>query len=323
MLALLRDREPTSTFRLLTHAGDLALAVAVALSSGAPGRLLLAFVLLAAAYRWGLSTTMATAGTAALLILLAEAFSPSGARLFPALVSAAYLILLGFLTGYLMEKEKQFRAETSQATAMDRALVARELHDGAIQSLIGVEVNVDVLRRQVPEDSPLARELARVQDLLRQEVVSLRELMQQMRPLDIGSEHLLDFLAESVARFRRETGIAASFATDLHEVPFSPRVCQELARITQEGLVNVRKHSGAANVVVRFGHESGSFQLVIDDDGHGFDFEGRLAQAELDAARKGPVIIKERVRSIGGELTVESTRGRGARLTIVLPEKNG
>lgn len=323
VLLLLRKRDPTPAFRLLTHGADLGLAVAVALSSGAPGRLLLAFVLLAAAYRWGLGATMATAGIAAILILVAEAFFPSGPRLLSALVSVAYLLLLGFVTGYLMEKEKQFRAETSQATAMDRALVARELHDGAIQSLIGVEVQVDVLRRQVPEASPLAEELARIQDLLRQEVVSLRELMQQMRPLDIGSERLLDFLAESVARFRRETGIAASFATDLHEVLLPPRVCQELARITQEGLVNVRKHSGAGNVVVRFGREGDSFQLVIDDDGHGFDFEGRLGQAELDAARKGPVIIKERVRSIGGELTVESTKGRGARLTIVLPEKNG
>ena len=302
---------------------DAVLAVVIALASEAPGRLFLVFALLAAAYRWGLRETLLTAGAAAALLVLAEILASSGARALPALVPAAYLLLLGFLVGYLMERERQFRAETSQAKTMDRALVARELHDGAIQSLIGLEVHVDVLRRKAPEGSPTAEELARIQQLLRQEVVNLRELMQQMKPLDLGPEQLLDVLAESVDRFRRETGISASFVSDLQNVSLPPRVCQELARITREALVNVRKHSGAENVVVRFGRLEGGFQLVIDDDGHGFDFKGRLSQAELDAARKGPVIIKERVRSVGGELTVESTKGRGARLEITLPESHG
>lgn len=323
ILAFLRKREPGPSFRLAAHACDAALAVAIALTSGAPGRLFLLFVLLAAAYRWGQRETLLTAGAAGALIFLTEVFPASGSRVLPALESAAYLLLIGFLVGYLMEKEKKFRAETSQAKTMDRALVARELHDGAIQSLIGLEVQVDVLRRKAPEDSPIAQELARIQELLRREVVNLRELMQQMKPLDLGPGQLLDVLAESVDRFRQETGIAASFVSDLRRVPLPPWVCQELARITQEALVNVRKHSGAENVVVRFGRGEGGFHLVIDDDGHGFDFEGRLSQPELDAARKGPVIIKERVRSVGGELTVESTKGRGARLEITLPVSHG
>jgi signal transduction histidine kinase len=60
---------------------------------------------------------------------------------------------------------------------------------------------------------------------------------------------------------------------------------------------------------------------VVDDDGRGFDFSGRLSQEELDAARKGPVIIKERVRAIGGELSIESAPGRGARLEITFPHE--
>jgi len=85
--------------------------------------------------------------------------------------------------------------------------------------------------------------------------------------------------------------------------------------------VNVRKHSGARHVLVRFAAQDGTWRLVIDDDGHGFDFSGRLSQAELDAARKGPLVIKERVRSIGGELAIESHPGQGTRLEITLPQK--
>src|SRR5262249_13641053 len=130
-----------------------------------------------------------------------------------------------------------------------------------------------------------------------------------------------DFLAESVDKFRREAGISASFVSDLREISLSPRLCAEIARIAQEALVNVRKHSGASNVIVRLTLENDEGRLVVDDDGRGFDFSGRLSQEELDAARKGPVIIKERVRSIGGSLAIESAPGRGARLEITFPNE--
>ena len=83
----------------------------------------------------------------------------------------------------------------------------------------------------------------------------------------------------------------------------------------------MRKHSQAENVLVRFASSSGLWKLTVDDDGKGFDFSGRLSQAELDAARLGPVVIKERVRSIGGELALESVPGHGARLEITFPQR--
>jgi signal transduction histidine kinase len=210
----------------------------------------------------------------------------------------------------------------SRAGAIERARVARELHDGAIQSLIAVEMQVDVLRRQaVGESARLAAELARVQHLLQQEVINLRELMQQMRPVDMGPQQFLDYLADYVDRFRRDTGIHVRFVTDLQEVTLTPRVCRELARVVQEGLINIRKHSGARTALVRFASEDGRWVLMIDDDGKGFDFTGRRSMSELDNIRRGPAIIKERVRSIGGELTVQSNPGEGSRLEITLPKK--
>ena len=207
----------------------------------------------------------------------------------------------------------------SRAGAMERARVARELHDGAIQSLIAAEMQVDVLRQQMAARSePVAAELDHIQRLLRDEVQALRELMQQMKPLDVAPRKLLEFLAVSIELFRRETGIAASFVTDVEEVTLPPRTCRELARIVQEALANVRKHSQARNALVWLPHEEGVWKLVIDDDGRGFDFTGHFSHADLDRDRKGPLVIKERVRSIGGELTIESTPGRGARLVIAL-----
>ncbi len=210
----------------------------------------------------------------------------------------------------------------SRAGAIERARVARELHDGAIQSLIGAEMRVDVLRRQ-GKGTDNANELAEIQHVLRNEVLNLRELMQQMKPVELQPQYLLDYMADLVERFRRETSIAARFVSDLQEVEVPRHTCRELARILQEALVNIRKHSGARNVLVHFRSEEGHWKLIIEDDGRGFGFTGRISSAELDSPRQGPAIIKERVRGIGGTLIIDSDPHRGSRLEISIPQKTG
>jgi signal transduction histidine kinase len=207
--------------------------------------------------------------------------------------------------------------------AMERARVARELHDGAIQSLISVEMRVDVLRRKAQRDSPgLTDELVDVQELLRQEILNLRELMQQMKPTDLGPQQLLDFMADSVDRFRRDIGIGARFVSEIQEdVALTPHICRELIKVLQEGLVNVRKHAGATNVLVTFAESNGTYRLTIADDGKGFDFAGRLEIRDPLSTVKGPAVIKERVHGIGGRLSIESYPGHGSRLEITVSQK--
>ncbi|MBZ5599906.1 MAG: hypothetical protein LAN83_16460 [Acidobacteriia bacterium] len=209
-----------------------------------------------------------------------------------------------------------------RAGAVERARFARELHDGAVQSLIAVEMQVDVLRRQsASNSSPLTGELSRIQGLLREEVLKLRELMQQMKSLEVDSRKLLPFLGDTVERFHRETGISARFVSEVEELNMPPQVCREIARIVQEGLVNVRKHSQAHQVLVRLGCKDDQWNVIIEDDGRGFPFSGRLSQTELETLGKGPLVIKERVRLIEGELTIESNPGKGSRLEITVPQK--
>ena len=208
-----------------------------------------------------------------------------------------------------------------RASAIERARVARELHDGVIQSLVGVEMQLEVLRGSEPlRQSPVAGDLERVQGLVHDEVLNLRDLMQQMRPNEFDPRELLDHLAEMVQRFGRDTGTTARFSTDLRHVELPPHVCFELARIVQEGLVNVRKHSAATNVLVRFGVRDGSWTLEINDDGRGFPVDRQLAAADVGARQVGPVIIQERVRAIGGRLVIDSAPGQGARLKVLVPQ---
>jgi two-component system nitrate/nitrite sensor histidine kinase NarX len=94
----------------------------------------------------------------------------------------------------------------------------------------------------------------------------------------------------------------------------------EIVRIVQEALANVRRHSQARNVLVRLTADGGTCSLVVEDDGLGFEFEGRLSGRELDERRIGPAIIKERARIAGALLAVDSTRGAGARVELTFSE---
>ena len=214
---------------------------------------------------------------------------------------------------YLMRRLRE------RAGAVERARFARELHDGAIQSLIAVEMQLDVVRRQSGQQPVVVGELSRIQKLLREEVLKLRELMQAMKSFEVDAERLPGFVADTVERFRRETGISAEFVSELEKVDLPQKVCRELARIVQESLVNVRKHSGARNVLVRLAQRAGNLQLTVEDDGRGFPFSGKLSEAELASTGRGPAVIRERVRLLAGELTIESNPGHGARLEVRIP----
>jgi signal transduction histidine kinase len=107
---------------------------------------------------------------------------------------------------------------------------------------------------------------------------------------------------------------------DGEEIVLPRSTCRELARIAQEALVNVRKHSGAKQVVVQLLQEEGGWQLVVEDDGAGFPFSGRISQSELEATGRAPAIIRERVRLIQADLTIESKPGKGSRIEVYVPQ---
>lgn len=202
----------------------------------------------------------------------------------------------------------------------ERARVAHELHDGVIQSLVAIELQVDVLRRTAAAfPARAAADLGHVQRQLREQIVSVRELMQQLRPRAIDSGGFLTGLSQATERFVRGTGIQARFVSEVEEIPLPPRVCRELTRVVEEALVNVRKHSGALDVLVRAGVVGSDWALSIEDDGKGFAFTGRLEQTELDLRHLAPAVISARLRSIGGRLAIDSRPGRGSKVEVFVP----
>lgn len=212
---------------------------------------------------------------------------------------------------------RQIRAHAIEG---ERSRISREIHDGILQTLLSVDIQLDVLRRKATADSEQAVQgLTSLQQTVRNETDELRRMVTDMRPLRVQSADLVDLMRGFAERFRNEANLALDLLIDAAELQLPDRICRDLFQIYRESLHNVKKHAHASHVVVKLWQNESQVVLVVDDNGDGFSFAGRFTGDELDRLRLGPISIKERARSVGGVLTVESTPGHGARLTVEVP----
>src|SRR6266480_3666108 len=208
----------------------------------------------------------------------------------------------------------------ARAIEAERSRIARDLHDGILQTLLSIEIQLDVLRRRVPATpEQAASALANLQQTVRNEGAELRQTVTDLRPLRVQSADLVDLMRGFAERYRNESTIALDLLIDSAQLRAPDRVCREIFQIYREALNNIKKHAKASHVVVKLSQDDSRLVLVVDDNGEGFSFAGRFTADELDRLRLGPISIKERSRTVGGVLTVESNPGHGARLTIEVP----
>ena len=208
----------------------------------------------------------------------------------------------------------------ARAIEAERSRISRDLHDGILQTLLSIEIQLDVLRRRVtthPEQ--VESGLASLQQTVRNEGGELRHMVTDLRPLRVQSADLVDLMRGFGERFRNESTLALDLLVDSVDLHAPDRVCREIFQIYREALNNIKKHAKASHVVVKLSQDDSRLVLVVDDNGEGFSFAGRFTGDELDRLRLGPISIKERTRTVGGVLTVESNPGHGARLTIEVP----
>jgi signal transduction histidine kinase len=212
----------------------------------------------------------------------------------------------------------------SEAGAAERARLGRELHDGVVQSLFGLEMQTYLLRNAAREYPTIGDELQQMQQTIHEQLQQLREMVQRSRTIEVTSDRLLDFLSSATSKFANDTYISAHFESNVApgtSVDLSEGDCRELARIAHEAMVNVRKHSRAKAMLIRLMDEPNCIRLTMEDDGRGLGFQGRLSLSELDAAQAGPAVIKDCVRVLGAELYIESHSWKGTQIEVVVPKE--
>jgi len=208
----------------------------------------------------------------------------------------------------------------ARAVESERSRISRDLHDGVLQTLLSLNIQLGVLHAKAAQThSSSGTELASLQKMVRQESEELRRMVTDLRPLRVESADMKELMCGFAERFRSEHGLAVDLFIDDRNLRVPDRICRELFQIYRESLHNIKKHANASHVVVKLRQDESNVFLVVDDNGRGFSFSGRYTSEELDRLRLGPISIKERTRSVGGTLTVESNPGHGARLIIEIP----
>jgi signal transduction histidine kinase len=208
----------------------------------------------------------------------------------------------------------------ARAIEAERSRISRDLHDGILQTLLSIEIQLDVLRRRVASSADHAESaLAGLQQTVKNESAELRHFVTDLRPVRVQSADLVDLMRGFAERFRNESSLALDLLLDSADLRAPDRVCREIFQIYREALNNIKKHAKASHVVVKLSQDDSRLLLVVDDNGEGFSFAGKFTGDELDRLRLGPISIKERTRTVNGVLTVESNPGHGARLTIEIP----
>jgi signal transduction histidine kinase len=202
-----------------------------------------------------------------------------------------------------------------EASESERARWARELHDETLQAMAGLRVLLAGARRSGDAD----RIRAAVDDaveLLEHGIADLRALITDLRPAaldELGTQAALETL---VARVAQQSGleIDLEFERGDNTARHVTEIESTTYRLVQEGLTNVVKHAGATRVDVRVIDMEETVEILLRDDGQGFDPDG-------DAAGFGLIGMRERVALVHGTLDVESAAGCGTTLRARIPAR--
>jgi signal transduction histidine kinase len=213
----------------------------------------------------------------------------------------------------------RMRHVRARAVEAERSRISRDLHDGILQTLLSLKIQLEVLHRNVEPETKIAADVENLQKTVKEESEELRRLVTEMRPLRVESADLRELMMSFAERFQHESNLAVDLFIEDRDLRAPDRICREIFQIYRESLNNIKKHAHASHVVVKLGQDDAGMHLVVDDNGLGFSFSGQFSNEELDRLRLGPISIKERTRSVGGNLTVESNPGHGARVTVEIP----
>jgi signal transduction histidine kinase len=141
-----------------------------------------------------------------------------------------------------------------------------------------------------------------------------------MRPIETDDSTLGASMRRLVEGFQKESGVAVTMIAEQNgSLKVSSKLNTEALKIAREALHNIYKHSRATHVLFAVEKKGDELHLSVDDNGSGYSFGGRFTMEELDSLQLGPRSIKQRVRSLGGAMTLESNPGHGSNLRVVLP----
>jgi signal transduction histidine kinase len=210
-----------------------------------------------------------------------------------------------------IRKQQEVFLALSAGEEKERKRLAEELHDGIGAKLSGIKMNIEYLNEQlVPAQQEHARQIL---NGLNESINELREISHNLQPSIIGIKGLRNALGDFVANLNKKKEAAYSFFWNDDYEGFPDQGMElNVYRITTELLHNIHKHAHAKNAMAQVMVGDGRVQILVEDDGKGFD-----TGAFSDGI--GLSNIRNRVEQHKGSIVIDSRPGGGATIIIELP----
>jgi signal transduction histidine kinase len=213
-----------------------------------------------------------------------------------------------------LERERQSLWRMLQASDHERQTISYEIHDGLAQYLAAATMQFQVfeqLRDSDPEDAKKAFDAAT--QLVSQSHTEARRLISEVRPPVIDEAGLETAISHLVHEQRRRGGPQIDLYSSVQFGRLASILENALYRIAQEALTNACKHSRSKKATVSLTQEGHEVRLKVQDWGIGFNPQS------VEKGHFGLEGIRQRVRLLGGRLTIESTPGSGTLIQVVVP----
>jgi signal transduction histidine kinase len=221
-------------------------------------------------------------------------------------------------TREIEQMSREMTARVLQAQEEERGRVARELHDETAQSLAMLLIDLDLLKSHLPEDGPAALGLTRLEQGLKRTLDEVRALSHDLRPAILEDFGLVAAI-ESYADDWTQTFGVPVWVNVRPGPPDRLFADVEIAlfRIAQEAMMNAGKYARAHEVHVSLSFADDTIQLVVQDDGVGFDLEDVGSPTRQGGL--GLYGMRERAALLGGSVTIDTAPGQGTRITLLAP----
>ncbi len=205
------------------------------------------------------------------------------------------------------------------AVAEERRRTRRDLHDGIVQAIGYLSLKTQTVSSLVEAGNTskalegLDEMLMTVQDAYR----DARETLDQLS-IEMEASKLVPTVGAYIASFSERHGIQVHLEAPAEELSLTPLAGLQLLHVIQEALTNVRKHAQANEVWISLLVVGKGLELLIKDNGQGFDFEEFTADGK---GHYGLNILRERAESLGGKLDIASSPGNGTEVRVSLPKR--
>ncbi len=207
------------------------------------------------------------------------------------------------------------------AVLEERARIARDLHDGFIQSLAGIDLRVEACRKLVDRDpSRVPRQLEELHAMVDRGYREVRHYLTVLRSASRQADDLCATLDQLAAEFSIRDHLRVDLALPQSDPGLPAPTVYELAQIVREALRNAVRHGRATEAVVQLAADTSHCHIVIRDNGRGFQNARGLTDPEgFLAAAAAPWSIRDRAIALGGDLRVRSRPGEGAEISLLVP----